>query len=146
MNLNEILKKGKLVFPDDRNIVFKSKQDVCDLFGIKAVKHGYQELSFYKINEGEFIWLVKESPKFENGYIDEFFRDYIKEIREYNQKEFILKVLESPNDKRYVFLKTSNGYEFFGTYMLDVDRTKETLDKETPTRYWNKISNEVIFK
>lgn len=146
MNLNEILKKGKLVFPDDRNIVFKSKQDVCDLFGIKTVKHGYQELSFYKINEGEFIWLVKESPKFENGYIDEFFRDYIKEIREYNQKEFILKVLESPNDKRYVFLKTSNGYEFFGTYMLDVDRTKETLDKETPTRYWNKISNEVIFK
>lgn len=146
MNSNEILKKGKLVFPDDRNIVFKSKQDICDLFGIKTVKHGYQELSFYKINEGEFIWLVKESPKFENGYIDEFFRDYIKEIREYNQKEFILKVLESPNDKRYVFLKTSNGYEFFGTYMLDVDRTKETLDKETPTRYWNKISNEVIFK
>ena len=146
MNSNEILRKGKLVFPDDRNIVFKSKQDVCNLFGIKAVKHGYQELSFYKINEGEFIWLVKESPEFENGYIDEFFRDYIKEIREYNQKEFILKVLESPNDKRYVFLKTSNGYEFFGTYMLDVDRTKETLDKETPTRYWNKISNEVIFK
>lgn len=146
MNSNEILKKGKLVFPDDRNIVFKSKQDICDLFGIKTVKHGYQELSFYKIKEGEFIWLVKESPKFENGYIDEFFRDYIKEIREYNQKEFILKVLESPNDKRYVFLKTSNGYEFFGTYMLDVDRTKETLDKETPTRYWNKISNEVIFK
>ena len=30
--------------------------------------------------------------------------------------------------------------------MLDVDRTKESLENEVPTRYWNKISNEVVFK
>lgn len=146
MNTKEILEKGKLVFPDDRSIVFKSKQDVCDLFGIKAVKHGYQELSFYKINDDESIWLVKENLEFENGYIDEFYRDYIKEIREYNQKDFILTVLKNPNEKRYVFFKSPKGYEFFGTYMLDVDRTKESLENEVPTRYWNKISNEVVFK
>ena len=146
MNLNEILEKGKLVFPDDRNIVFKSKQDVCDLFGIKAVKRGYQEQSFYRLNGIECIWLVKESTKFENDYMDEFYPDYIKEIRAYNQKDFVLDVLKKPNEKRYVFFKTSKGYEFFGTYMLDVNRTKESLETDVPTRYWNKISNEVIFK
>ena len=146
MNKKEILEKGKLVFPNDRNIIFKTKQDVCNLFGIKAVKRGFQEQSFYKINEIECIWLVKESNDFENGYIDEFFRDYIKEIREYNQKEFILQVLKNPNEKRYVFLKVSKGYEFFGTYILDVNRTKESLEKEEFARYWNKISNEVVFK
>ena len=124
MEKNEILKKGKLVFPDDRDIVFKTKQEVCDLFGIKAVKHGYQELSFYKLNEVERIWLVKESIEFENDYIDEFYPDYIKEIRSYNQKEFVLAALKDPNEKRYVFFKTSKGYEFFGTYMLDVERSK----------------------
>ena len=146
MELKEILEKGKLVFPDDRNIVFKSKQDVCDLFGIKAVKRGYQEQSFYKLNDAENVWLVKESAEFENGYIDEFYLDYIKEIREYNQKEFVLAALKDSNEKRYVFFKTSKGYEFFGTYMLDVERSKESLETEVPTRYWNKISNEVVFK
>ena len=146
MNIKDVLEKGKLVFPDDRNIIFKSKQDVCDLFGIKTVKHGYQELSFYKLNEEERIWLVKESTKFENGYIDDFYRDYIKEIRENNPKGFVLDILKSPNERRYVFLKTGSGYEFFGTYMLDAERTKESLEIELPTRYWNKISNEVVFK
>ena len=146
MNKKDILEKGKLIFPDDRNIIFKNKQEVCDLFGIKTIKHGYQELSFYKINEEECLWLVKESPEFENGYIDDFYRDYIKEIKENNQREFVLSILKNPNEKRYVFLKTGNGYEFFGTYVLDVERTKESLEKEVPTRYWNKISNEVVFK
>ena len=145
MNKNEILTKGKLVFPDDRNIVFKSKQDVCDLFNINVVKRGYQEKSFYKINDIESIWLVKESTEFENGYITDFYQDYIKEIREYNQEEFILAVLKDANLKRYVFLKTNNGYIFFGTYILDVNRTKDSLETEEPTRYWNKISNEVKF-
>ena len=146
MDLKEILEKGKLVFPDDRNIVFKSKQDVCDLFGIKAIKRGYLEQSFYKLNEVECIWFVKESTEFENSYIDEFYLDYIKEIREYNQKEFVLAVLKDPNEKRYVFYKTSKGYEFFGTYMLDVERSKESLETDIPARYWTKISNEVVFK
>lgn len=146
MDLKEVLAKGKLVFPDDRDIVFKSKQDVCDLFGIKAIKRGYQEQSFYKLNDENSIWLVKESIEFENGYIDEFYPDYIKEIREYNQKEFVLAALKDSNEKRYVFHKTSKGYEFFGTYMLDVERSKESLETEVPTRYWNKISNEVAFK
>lgn len=146
MDVKDILKKGKLVFPDDRNIVFKTKQDVCELFGINAVKRGYQEQSFYKLNEEECIWLVKDSIEFENGYIDEFYPDYIKEIREYNQREFVLSVLPKTNEKRYVFLKTSKGYEFFGTYMLDVDRTRKSLETDIPTRYWNKISNEVNFK
>lgn len=146
MDVKEILKKGKLVFPDDRNIVFKTKQEVCELFGINAVKRGYQEQSFYKLNEEECIWLVKDSIEFENGYIDEFYPDYIKEIREYNQREFVLSVLPKANEKRYVFLKTSKGYEFFGTYMLDVDRTRKSLETDIPTRYWNKISNEVNFK
>lgn len=146
MDVKEILKKGKLVFPDDRNIVFKTKQEVCELFGINAVKRGYQEQSFYKLNEEECIWLVKDSIEFENGYIDEFYPDYIKEIREYNQREFVLSVLPKTNEKRYVFLKTSKGYEFFGTYMLDVDRTRKSLETDIPTRYWNKISNEVNFK
>ncbi len=146
MDVKEILIKGKLVFPDDRNIVFKTKQDVCELFGINAVKRGYQEQSFYKLNEEECIWLVKDSIEFENGYIDEFYPDYIKEIREYNQREFVLSVLPKTNEKRYVFLKTSKGYEFFGTYMLDVDRTRKSLETDIPTRYWNKISNEVNFK
>jgi len=146
MDVKEILKKGKLVFPDDRNIVFKTKQEVCELFGINAVKRGYQEQSFYKLNEEEYIWLVKDSIEFENGYIDEFYPDYIKEIREYNQREFVLSVLPKTNEKRYVFLKTSKGYEFFGTYMLDVDRTRKSLETDIPTRYWNKISNEVNFK
>ena len=145
MNKNEILAKGKLVFPDDRNIVFKSKQDVCDLFNINVVKRGYQEKSFYKINDIESIWLVKESTEFENGYINDFYQDYIKEIREYNQEEFILAVLKDANLKRYVFLKTTNGYIYFGTYILDVNRTKDSLETEEPTRYWNKISNEVKF-
>ncbi len=146
MDLKEILAKGKLVFPDDRDIVFKSKQDVCDLFGIKAVKRGYQEQSFYKLNDEESIWLVKESVEFENGYIDEFYQNYIKEIREYNQKEFVLAVLKNPNEKRYVFLKQPKGYEFFGIYILDVERSKESLETDIPTRYWNKISDELIFK
>ena len=146
MDVKEILKKGKLVFPDDRNIVFKTKQDVCELFGINAIKRGYQEQSFYKLNEEECIWLVKDSIEFENGYIDEFYPDYIKEIHEYNQREFVLSVLPKTNEKRYVFLKTSKGYEFFGTYMLDVDRTRKSLETVIPTRYWNKISNEVNFK
>ncbi len=145
MNKNEILAKGKLVFPDDRNVVFKSKQEVCDLFNINVVKRGYQEKSFYKINDIESIWLVKESTEFENGYINDFYQDYIKEIREYNQEEFILAVLKDANLKRYVFLKTTNGYIFFGTYILDVNRTKDSLETEEPTRYWNKISNEVKF-
>ena len=41
MNKKEILEKEKLVFPNDRNIIFKTKQDVCNLFGIKAVKRGF---------------------------------------------------------------------------------------------------------
>ena len=146
MDVKEILKKGKLVFPDDINIVFKTKQEVCELFGINAVKRGYQEQSFYKLNEEECIWLVKDSIEFVNGYIDEFYPNYIKEIREYNQREFVLSVLSKTNEKRYVFLKTSKGYEFFGTYMLDVDRTRKSLETDIPTRYWNKISNEVNFK
>ena len=145
MNKNEILAKGKLVFPDDRNIVFKSKQEVCDLFNINVVKRGYQEKSFYKINDIESIWLVKESTEFENGYINDFYQDYIKEIREYNQEEFVLAVLKDVNLKRYVFLKMANGYIFFGTYILDVNRTRDSLETEEPTRYWNKISSEVKF-
>ena len=86
------------------------------------------------------------NTEFENHYIDDFYPDFIKEIRDYNQKEFIEEILKEPKEKRYVFRKTTKGYEFFGSYMLDVERTKNSLNEDVPTRYWNKISNEVIFK
>ena len=78
-------------------------------------------------------------------HLFDFYPDYIKEIRENNQKDFVLSVLKYPNEKRYVFLKTSNGYEFFGVYSLDVNRSKDSLESDVPTRYWNRVSNEVRF-
>ena len=41
MELNKILEKGYLKFPEDRAIVFKNKQDVCSLFGKNAVKKDF---------------------------------------------------------------------------------------------------------
>lgn len=145
MELNKILEKGYLKFPEDRAIVFKNKQDVCSLFGKNAVKKGFLESAFYHINDNESIWFVKEHTEFENGFINDFYPDYIKEIRENNQKDFVLSVLKYPNEKRYVFFKTSNGYEFFGVYSLDVNRSKDSLESDVPTRYWNRVSNEVRF-
>ena len=109
MELNKILEKGYLKFPEDRAIVFKNKQDVCSLFGKNAVKKGFLESAFYHINDNESIWFVKEHTEFENGFINDFYPDYIKEIRENNQKDFVLSVLKYPNEKRYVFLKTSKA-------------------------------------
>lgn len=145
METKDVLAKGRLKFPEDRNIIFKKKQDVCNLFGVIAVKRGYQEQSYFKLENNVSIWFVQEHSDFVNGFKNVIYPDFIKEIREEKSLEFVQSALNNQEDYRYVFLKISNGYTFWGAYKLDVERSINSLESKEPTRFWNKVSDEMIF-